>query len=119
MDQPVYVIYELIIRLQELNPEIGEYLNYRDTETGILVRTTSGTIELTDAVLLSQFNNPTSISQHEILSILDTFRIWQQKLTYKFKLGNVASPDCTKMWCLGVPRQSDGQNWGKSIMVPY
>lgn len=75
MDQPVYVIYELIIRLQELNPEIGEYLNYRDTETGILVRTTSGTIELSETMLLRQFNNPTAITQHEILSMLDTLKI--------------------------------------------
>lgn len=74
MHQPVYVIYELIIRLQELNPEVGEYINYRDTATGILVRTTSGNIEVPESMLLRQFNDPTSITQHEILNLLDNFR---------------------------------------------
>lgn len=77
MQIAVYVIYELLIRLQEINPAVGEYLMNKIIEDGILVRTTSGSIPIPDSILLRQFNDPASISQHEILGLLDAFKLGQ------------------------------------------
>jgi len=74
MQIAVYVIYELLIRLQELNPVVGEYLFNNQTDVGTLVRTTSGSIAIPNDILLRQFNAPASISQHEILNLLDSFK---------------------------------------------
>jgi hypothetical protein len=75
MQISVYVIYELLIRLQELNPGIGEYVSNKRSADGILVRTSSGTIEIPENILSLQFNNPSSIGQHEILGLLDRFKL--------------------------------------------
>lgn len=75
MQIAVYVIYELLIRVQELNPAVGEYLLNKQTDNGILVRTTGGSIAIPDDILQRQFNDPASISQHEILNLLDGFKL--------------------------------------------
>ncbi|MGQ7856689.1 hypothetical protein ACUN24_20820 [Pedobacter sp. WC2501] len=68
------MIYELLIRLQELNPAVGEYLLNNQTDVGTLVRTISGSIAIPNDILLRQFNDPASISQHETLNLLDGFK---------------------------------------------
>lgn len=75
MQIPVYVIYELLIRLQELNPGVGDYMLNKKTANGILVRTSSGTINLPEEILFRQFNDPASISQLELLTLLESFRL--------------------------------------------
>jgi hypothetical protein len=75
MQISVYVIYELLIRLQELNPAVGEYVSNKRSGDGILVRTSSGTIDIPESILSTQFNNPSLITQDEILSLLDRFKL--------------------------------------------
>lgn len=75
MQLAVYVIYELLIRVQELNPEVGEYISYKKINGGVSVRTTNGSIEMPDGLLQEQFNNPTSIRESQILALLDSFKL--------------------------------------------
>lgn len=70
-----YVIYELLIRLQELNPGVGEYVSNRKTEHGILVRTSTGVIPIPEDILLRQHSNPTGVNQQEILNLLGGFKL--------------------------------------------
>jgi len=74
MQLAVYVIYELLIRVQELNPEAGEYVSYKKISGGVAVRTTTGSIEIPDHLLTEQFNNPASIKEAEILALMESFK---------------------------------------------
>ena len=74
MQIAVYVIYELLVRLEDLNPGIGNYLKNKTTTNGILVHTTTGQISIPAGILLRQFNDPTTITQHELLDLLDSFK---------------------------------------------
>lgn len=74
MQIPVYVIYELLIRLQELSPIIGDYLQNKTTKDGILVQTSMGIISISEDILFRQFNDPSSISKLELLSLLENFQ---------------------------------------------
>ncbi|MBB5638401.1 hypothetical protein HDE68_004330 [Pedobacter cryoconitis] len=67
MQISTYVVYELISRLQELNPIVGEYLNYKSTMNGILILTSAVQIAMPDDILLQQFNDPASITQNTLL----------------------------------------------------
>ena len=75
MEIPVYVIYELLIRLNELNPAVGDYISNKKINEGTLVRTSTGIIALSDGVLSRQFHDPSTISQHEILDLLKGFEL--------------------------------------------
>jgi len=74
MQVAVYIFYELLIRLQELDPEIGEYSSYKKTSSGISLQTTAGNIDLPDDLVSRQFNNPEFINSSELLSVLHTFK---------------------------------------------
>ncbi|TDO24287.1 hypothetical protein [Pedobacter duraquae] len=74
MQVAVYIFYELLIRLQELDPEIGEYSSYRKTSSGISLQTTAGHIEVPDDLISRQFNSPEFINSSELLSVLNTFK---------------------------------------------
>lgn len=69
-----YVFYELLIRLQELNPDVGEYTFSKKTDSGVLLITTSGSVELPEEILYKQFMEPSQISQTELMSLLRCFR---------------------------------------------
>ncbi len=75
MQIAVYILYELVIRLQELNPAIGEYVSFKKVEDGILIRTSTGQISVSDHILALQFNDPTAIGQPEILNLLNNFKL--------------------------------------------
>ncbi|ETZ19146.1 hypothetical protein [Pedobacter sp. V48] len=75
MQIAVYVIYELLIRLQELNPAVGEYISHKKTDDGILVRSSTGVIAMPEDILFRQFNDPATISQHEVLGLQAGFKL--------------------------------------------
>ena len=68
-----YVIYELLIRLQELDPMVGNYITNKKTDNGILLRTSTGHLAIPDDILLRQFTDATIISKHEIEDLLNHF----------------------------------------------
>jgi hypothetical protein len=69
-----YVIYELLIRLQELDPAIGEYLSYKKIKAGIAVQTTTGVLEIPDSILDLQFHNPAAILNSDLLELQSSFQ---------------------------------------------
>ncbi|TDQ09217.1 hypothetical protein [Pedobacter metabolipauper] len=75
MQFPTYIVYELLIRLQELNPLVGDYLSFKNLQTGIYLRTTTGSIEIPEAILSMQFHDPGSIKRSEIISLLTSFQL--------------------------------------------
>lgn len=70
MQIATYVVYELLIRLNELNADIGDFVSCKKTEQGISVQTTSGHINIPESLYHRQFENPTEISTVELLSLL-------------------------------------------------
>jgi len=70
MQIATYVIYELLIRMKELNPDIGDFISCKRTENGILVQTTSEPVLIPEQIYQQQFENPSSISTIELLSLI-------------------------------------------------
>ncbi len=75
MQIAVYVIYELLVRLQELNPAVGEYISYKKINAGISVQTSTGLVFIPEHLLSTQFNNPAAINPSDLLSLLDSFKL--------------------------------------------
>ena len=74
MQLAVYVIYELLIRLQELDPAVGEYLSYKKISAGIKVQTTTGSLEIPDTLLDQQFHSPESVALADLSVLLGSFK---------------------------------------------
>jgi len=70
-----YVIYELLIRLQELHPGVGEYISNKKNSYGVMLTTTTGSIQLPQDLLHQQFQHPSLISPLDILSLLENFKL--------------------------------------------
>lgn len=70
MQIATYVIYELLIRMKELNPDIGDFISCKRTQNGILVQTTSAPIMIPETIYQQQFENPSAISTIELLSLI-------------------------------------------------
>ena len=75
MQLAVYVFYELIIRLQELDPAIGEYRSFKKTGEGVTLNTTTSSMDVLAHLVAMQFSTPALITSAELLNILETFRI--------------------------------------------
>ena len=70
MQIATYVIYELLIRMKELKPDIGDFVSCKKTENGILVQTTSAPVMIPESIYRQQFENPAAISRMELLSLI-------------------------------------------------
>jgi hypothetical protein len=70
MQIATYVVYELLIRLNELNADVGDFVSCKKTEQGIAVQTTSGQLIIPESLYHRQFANPAEISTIELLSLL-------------------------------------------------
>jgi len=69
MSTPLYIIYELLVRLRELNPQAGEFVSCKRHHLGATVKTTTGTLEIPDKLLMLQFNDPSLISAKEMAAL--------------------------------------------------
>ncbi|RZL13438.1 MAG: hypothetical protein EOO89_17530 [Pedobacter sp.] len=69
-----YVIYELLIRLQALDPAVGEYVSFKKINAGISVQTTTGPLEIPNTLLDLQFNNPAGITDTDLAELLSSLR---------------------------------------------
>jgi len=64
---PVFVIYELLIRIHAFDPSIGTYVSHTFNSTGAVVFTTTRTIRIRKALLNRQFKDPELISEAELV----------------------------------------------------
>jgi hypothetical protein len=71
---PLYAIVELLMRLTGINPQIGNYKNHAERGDEVIVKTTNGTIQLSRALVLSQFYKPEDIGKHDLESMASRFR---------------------------------------------
>jgi hypothetical protein len=69
-----YVIYELLIRLQALDPAVGDYLSFKKINAGISVQTTTGPLEIPNTLLELQFHNPAGINNKDLLNVLASLK---------------------------------------------
>ena len=71
---PTYVIVELLIRLSQHNYLIGDYKYHSVFDTGVMVKTSGGSISFPTQIVLRQFENPATISEDELLQMALRFR---------------------------------------------
>ena len=58
---PLYIYYELLIRLSEIESEIGHYVSSTANEEACILRTTNGTLKVPVNFLKRQFEDPNLI----------------------------------------------------------
>ena len=75
MNFPLYIYYEILIRLAEIGPNVGEYLSYKHDGDDYLIRTTTGELLVARAVLSKQFEDPNLLSIHELVQLAATFKV--------------------------------------------
>lgn len=63
---PVFVIHELVIRLQEIDPLVGEYKSHHFFADEAFVQTTHLQLRFPLSLLRKQFQDPESIDQSEL-----------------------------------------------------
>ncbi|MCL4638709.1 MULTISPECIES: hypothetical protein [Olivibacter] len=63
---PVFVIHELIIRLQEIDPLVGEYKSHYFSTEDAVVETSYLQLRFPMYLLRKQFQDPELISQDEL-----------------------------------------------------
>jgi hypothetical protein len=71
---PTYAIVELLIRLSQYNHLIGNYKNHSVFDSGVMVKTLSGSIKLPLNIIHRQFENPGSISESELANLALLFK---------------------------------------------
>ncbi|QEM06334.1 hypothetical protein DIU31_023460 [Mucilaginibacter rubeus] len=71
---PLYAIVELLMRLAGIDPQIGNYKNHSERGDNVLVKTANGTIQLSRALVLSQFHKPEDIEKRDLESLASRFR---------------------------------------------
>ncbi|WP_413669970.1 hypothetical protein ACEN9X_08560 [Mucilaginibacter sp. Mucisp86] len=77
---PLYAIVELLMRLAGIDPQIGNYKNHSERGDNVFVKTTNGTIQLSRALILSQFHKPDDIEKRDLESLAARFRIRLSKV---------------------------------------
>ena len=71
---PTYVIVELLIRLSQHNYLIGDYKYHSVFDTGVMVKTSGGSISFTTQIVQRQFEDPGTISEDELSQVATRFR---------------------------------------------
>jgi len=71
---PLYIYYELLIRLSEIESEIGHYVSSTADQEICIIRTTNGTVKVSVNVLKRQFDDPNLIGSEELNLLIKTFR---------------------------------------------
>jgi len=71
---PLYIYYELLIRLSEIESEIGHYVSSTVNEEVCILRTTNGTVEVPVNFLKRQFEDPNLINKDELVTLSKGFK---------------------------------------------
>jgi hypothetical protein len=73
MQISAYVIYELLVRLNELDPQVGFYESYQKIKGGVLVFSSGGNLMVPEYLLEQQFRSPDAIKFIELSTVLASF----------------------------------------------
>lgn len=74
MKFPLFLYYELLIRLTIFRPEIGEFSSALPFDDHVLLKTDRGMIDIPLEMINRQFNDPRLISEREIAKLAAAFR---------------------------------------------
>ncbi|WP_316833039.1 hypothetical protein [Pedobacter aquatilis] len=75
MKFPLYLYYEILIRLEELVPNIGDYLAAHERENECLIKTTTGQLTVPKTLLMKQFEDPNLIAESEMATLSQNFQL--------------------------------------------
>ncbi|WP_448700903.1 hypothetical protein ACFGVR_02450 [Mucilaginibacter sp. AW1-3] len=71
---PTYAIVELLIRLEQIDPHIGDYKDHAIYTDAVIVKTTLGHITFPKTLIAQQFNQPELISITELKDAALSFK---------------------------------------------
>lgn len=75
MQISAYVIYELLVSLNELDPQVGSYESYEKIKGGVLVYSSGGILIVPEYLLEQQFRSPESVNFKELTTVLASFSV--------------------------------------------
>lgn len=78
MKFPLFLYYELLIRLTLFNPEIGEFRSALPFDDHVLLKTDKGMMEIPIDIMNMQFNDPGLIPELEISKLAAAFRAYSE-----------------------------------------
>ena len=73
MSIPVFVFYELLIRLSDLNPAVGDYFSHSLKEKEVILQTTTGVIAIPQQLIKKQFTDPRMVADKELKVLVERF----------------------------------------------
>ncbi|RLJ69599.1 hypothetical protein [Pedobacter alluvionis] len=78
MKFPLFLYYELLIRLTIFKPEIGEFQSALPFDDHVLLKTDKGMMEIPIDIMNMQFNDPELIPEQEIGKLAAAFRPYNE-----------------------------------------
>jgi len=78
MKFPLFLYYELLIRLTIFKPEIGEFRSVMPFDDHVLLKTDRGMIDIPVEIMNMQFNDPRLIPEREIVKLAAAFRPYSE-----------------------------------------
>lgn len=75
MKFPLYLYYELLIRLTEFRPEIGDFISVFASDSHLVLSTDTGMLEISSGLMYRQFNDPDTVSREEIRKLAGDFQL--------------------------------------------
>jgi len=71
---PAYAIVELLIRLAQIDPHIGDYKGHAISVDSAVVKTTNGKIPLLKTLIWQQFEQPDLITEADLKEVILAFQ---------------------------------------------
>lgn len=71
---PLYAVIELLIRVSEYNPSIGDYKDHARHTQGYVIKTTNGTILFSKQIIETQFKHPEDITKPMLQQLASSFK---------------------------------------------
>jgi hypothetical protein len=73
MTFPLYLYYEMLVRVREFLPNVGEYQFVLVSEDSVIISTTIGKLKVSNDLLSTQFKDPDIISTIQIQLLASQF----------------------------------------------
>ena len=70
MPIPLFIIYELLTRIHQIDPTIGSYVSHKLNTNGAVLTTSNRTIRIRKAILNRQFKDPTLVTEADLLQLI-------------------------------------------------
>lgn len=75
MNYPVFILHELVLRLSDVNKQIGRYWGSSFEQNECVIETTAGKIKVALDFLEKQYRDPKLISAEEVVDLTKRFEL--------------------------------------------